>query len=310
LPIYASARPASNMRAVDNTIDLGNAPGLAATLVLTGTGVNTGTNYPLDEVSLVSALELQYTSPNEASSDELNDKADLAYVGVASDVASTSTFTETMLSFGIATHGDWSTPNEVEFDIYIDTDRDGSDDFVLFNSNAGWMTGQDQNDIMLTFLQDLKTNDLLAEDYLNGVPPDTFNTVVFNNNVLVLPAYASDLGLTSASPSFNYRVVTLSLDAPSSEPGFSGAISGKIDETPWLAYNAATPGIDTTGSTAGAPVYEDLPGKQIPLKYNPAAFAAAKSKGILLLHHHNQKGARVQVVTNSSGMLYLPAIRR
>ncbi len=56
-------------------------------------------------------------------------------MGVASDVASTDYFTETMIFFGLATHADWSTPNQVEFDIYIDADRDGEDDFVLFNTN-------------------------------------------------------------------------------------------------------------------------------------------------------------------------------
>ena len=128
--------------------------------------------------------------------------------------------------------------------------------------------------------------------------------------MLVLPVYAEDLSLTNANPSFNYRVATLSLEATGNEPGFSGAISGKVDETPRLAYNAAQPGIDTTDGIAGAPAYQDLPGEQIPLKYNPAAFIAAKSKGILLFHHHNQKGARVQVVATPWGVLYLPGIKR
>ncbi|HEU5101931.1 MAG TPA: CHRD domain-containing protein, partial [Roseiflexaceae bacterium] len=310
LPIYGSVRPASNMRAVASSIDMGSAPNLEATLVLTGTGVNSGIRYPFDQVSLVSAFELQYVSPNEPSSDQLNDKADLAYVGVASDVASTNAFSQTMLYFGIATHGDWSTPNEVEFDIYIDTNRDGSDDFVLFNANGGQMTGQDQNDVLLTFLQNLQTNELIPQDFLNGVAPDTLDTVVFNNNVLALPVFAADLGLTSANSTFDYRIVTLSLDAPGHEPGFSGAIEGKIDETPRLTYSAAKPGIDTSGGVAGAPVYQDLPGSTIPLKYNPVAFVAAKSKGVLLLHHYNQSGNRVQVVTAPSGLLYVPDIRR
>jgi hypothetical protein len=67
-------------------------------------------------------------------------------VGVASDVSSTSTFTETQIFFGLATYADWSTPNQVEFDIYIDTDRDGTDDFVLYHSNLGQLRREDQND--------------------------------------------------------------------------------------------------------------------------------------------------------------------
>jgi subtilisin family serine protease len=307
VPIYASARPAANMRA--QQAKLTPTPSVGATVVLTGTGVNTGSNYPLDVVSLVSALELQYTSPNEASSNALNNKADLAYVGAASDVAA-STLSKSMIYFGVATHGDWSTPNEVEFDIYIDTNRDGVDDYVLFNNNAGWMTNQDQNDIMLTFLLNLNTNDLSAEDYLNGVPPDQRDTAVFNNNVVLLPVAAADLGLTAANARFNYRVVSYSLDATGNELSVGGAIAGKVDESKVLTYDAAHPGLDTTGGAAGAPMYEDLPGKQIHVGYNPSAFFTSRSLGVLLFHHHNRSGQRVQVVSVRPPHRFLPIVRR
>jgi hypothetical protein len=281
-----------------------------STIVLTGTGVNTGSNYPHDVVSLVSALELQYVSPNEAASSTLNDKADLAYVGIASDVASTSHFTETAIYFGIATQSDWSTPNEVEFDIYIDTNRDGTDDFVLFNSNGGWMTGQDQNDVLLTFLYNLNTNDVFVEDYVNGTSPSDYDTPVFNNNVIVLPVYAADLGLTATNSKFYYRVVTYSADAPGNEPSIGGAISGIVDKSDLLRYDAAKPGLDTTNSLRGAPIYSDLPNQTIPLKYNIAAYLAGRSKGLLLLHHHNQRGKRVQVLNLPVSVSALPIIRR
>jgi subtilisin family serine protease len=295
LPVYANARPASNM-AAPGSIDLSNPAVTSGTLALAGTGVNTGTNYPQDIVSLVSAFELQYSSPNEPASSANNDEADLASVGVASDVASTSTFTETAIFFGIATHADWSTPNQVEFDIYIDTDRDGEDDYVLFNSNGGFQTGNDQNDILLTFLWNLETDDLRVQDYVNGISPGDYDTAVFNNNVLVLPVYAGDLGLTAANSRFNYRVESFGYDAPTSEPSAGGAITGRIDQTSTLTYDAAQPGIDTTSGIAGVPTYDDLPGKQIALTYNRATFSASKSKGVLLLHHMNVRGDRAEVL--------------
>jgi hypothetical protein len=304
VPVYASARPASNMRAT--TSKLSTAP--TSTIVLTGTSVNTGLNYPQDVVALASALELQYTSPNEAASSAVNDKADLAYVGVASDVASTDHFTETAIYFGIATHADWSTPNEVEFDIYIDTNRDGTDDFVLFNSNYGLQTNQDQNDVLLTFLYNLNNDDFFIEDYVNGSSPSDRDTVVFNNNVMLLPVYAADLGLTAANAKFNYRLETFSPDAPTSEPGFGGGINGKIDQSRTLQYDAAKPGFDTTGGNAGPPTYSDVQGVSIPLKYDVAAYMTARSKGVLLLHHHNQRGKRAEVLYLSVNLL--PVIRR
>jgi hypothetical protein len=185
-PVYANARPASDMRAT-GTVDPINPANSSATLTLNGTGVNTGSSYPQDIVSLVSAFELQYSSPNEPASSVDNDEADLAYVGVASDVTSTSTFTETQISFGLATYADWSTPNQVEFDIYIDTDRDGTDDFVLYHTNLGQLRLDDQNDLVFALLKNLKTGDIAIEDYVNGVWPNSRDTAIFNNNVLVLP---------------------------------------------------------------------------------------------------------------------------
>lgn len=307
LPIYANARPAATMRAT-GSVNPFRSGVVTDTLTLAGTGVNTGSNFPYDVVSLVSAFELQYVSPNEASSDSNNDEADLAYVGVASDVASTATFTETMIFFGIATHGDWATPNQVEFDIFIDTDRDGEDDFILFNSNTGFQTGNDQNDLMLTFLWDLETDDFSAQDFINGVSPGDLDTAVFNTNVIILPVFAADLGLTAANSRFNYRVESFGLDALTSEPSTGGAITGRVDQTGTLTYDAANPGIDTTEGSAGAPVYNDLPGETIEIAYDRAAALASRSKGVLLLHHMNTRGDRAQVFPLT--IIHLPIIVR
>jgi hypothetical protein len=310
VPVYSTARPASDMRASLTSINAVATPNVQVTIPLTGTGVNTGNNRPLDVVSLVSAFELQHISPNEPGSNALNNKADLAYVGVASDVASTDLFTETTIFFGIATHDDWSTPNELEFNVFIDTNRDGTDDFVLFNSNLGVMTNNDQNDILLTFLQDLETDDVYIGKYLNATDPTDLDTAVFNNNVIILPVDAADLGLTSANSTFNYRVRTLSLDDDGNEEGFSGAIEGQVDQTGWATYNAAQPGLDTTGGQAGAPVYQDLPGQSIPVKLNPLAFVRGGSRGLLLLHHHNRAGDRVEAFTVPRSRSFLPTVRR
>lgn len=307
LPIYANARPASTMRAT-GSISPFRSGAVTDTLTLAGTGVNTGVNTPYDLVSQVSAFELQYVSPNEPGSDANNDEADLAYVGVASDVASTSTFTETAIYFGIATHGDWATPNQVEFDIFIDTNRDGEDDFILFHSNAGFQSGNDQNDLLLTFLWDLETDDFFSQDYVNGVSPGELTTAVFNTNVIILPVFAADLGLTAANSRFNYRVEAYGLDALTSEPGAGGAISGRIDQTPTLTYDAANPGIDTTEGEPGVPIFNDLPGNTIDLTYDRAAALAARAKGVLLFHHMNTRGNRVQVFPLT--IVHMPIIGR
>ncbi len=294
LPIYASARPASDMRA-EGELDLNDTSVTTATLELAGTGVNTGPNYPYDVVSLVSALELQHSSPNEDSSPASIDKGDLAYVGVASNVASTAVFTETMLFFGLATHGDWSMPSQVEFDIYIDTVRDGEDDFVLFNSTGSWATWIYPDDLMLTYLIDLKMPEVVAMDYVNGVSPDSHDTVLFNSNVMVLPVAVADLGLTEENSRFTYRVESFARGASGSELSASGWFKGLVDRTGTLSFDAARPGIDTLGGEEG-PALHDLPGETILLSLDHGALAESDTVGVLLLHHMNTRGKRAEVL--------------
>ena len=65
LPVYAAPRLASEMATAETWIKL-DPPVGTKTLTLTGQGVNTGSSFPTDEVSLVSAFELQESSPRDA----------------------------------------------------------------------------------------------------------------------------------------------------------------------------------------------------------------------------------------------------
>jgi subtilisin family serine protease len=309
VPVYAAPRPASDMRAKTSQLDFGTGETGSDEIELVGQGINTGSNYPTDIVSLVQAFELQHSSPNDSESMGIVDNADLKYVGIASDVkadesgAPNGDITKATVAVGIATHGNWSSPNEVEFDIYFDTNRDGEDDYVLFNWNLGLATGgADATDAMITVLFNLNTNKLLLADYLNGIAPSALNTAVFNSNVMVLPVAAASLGLTSSNAAFNYRVFSFSRDA-----------NGLVDDSGTLSYNAAQPGIDVSGGSAGVPVYMDVEGSTIPVEYNAAAYRAAKSQGVLLLHHHNATDRRAEVVRikgDRSVKVFMPNINR
>lgn len=291
VPVYAAPRPASNMRSEVSRLDFRTGATGSGAIELTGQGVETGTDVPTDTVSLVTALELQATSPNELASAGIVNNADLQYVGVHSDVKATGTgapngdVTEATIAFGVATYGNWSSPNESEFDIYIDTNRDGEDDYVLFNWNLGLAAGgQDATDVIITVLLNLNSGQLLLADYVN-VPPSVLNTALFNSNVMVLPVAASSLGLTSANATFNYSIYTFSRDA-----------DGAVDVVENLTYNAAQPGLDLSGGIEGVPYYADLDGESIPVNFTRAPYEAAKSMGVLLLHHHNATGNRAEVV--------------
>jgi subtilisin family serine protease len=293
VPVYAAPRAASEMRAKNGQLDFGTGETATANIELVGQGINTGSNYPKDTVSLVTALELQHSSPNDAESQGIVDNADIKYIGVASDVYATGTgapsgdVSKATLSFGVATHGKWSTPNETEFDIYIDTNRDGTDDYVLFNWNLGLASGgADATDAFIVVLLNLSNNKLTLVDFLNGIAPSALNTALFNSSVMVLPVAAADLGLVgSTNATFNYRVFSFSRDA-----------DGVVDDSGPLTYNAGNPGLHLSSNVAGVPAYMDLNGRVIPVNFNRSAYKLAKSQGVLLLHHHNRMERQAEVI--------------
>lgn len=296
------------MRAEQDVLDLETSTRDDINLV--GQGVQTGSNYPVDEISLVTALELQAIDPEDPFPEspppvtptttlaprpgqeelpvDLSDNADIKYIGVTSDIRASGTITDSLIYFGVATHGPWATPNTVEFDIYIDTDRDGEDDFVLYNTNYGAATGSDDTDAFITVLCDLRTatGGCFLEDFVNGISPSVLDTVPFNSSVMVLPVYAADMELTGDSSTFDYDIVSFSQDA-------NGEVVDLIED---LSYDPANPGLDLTGGIAAIPTYADLPGETIPVEFDREAFEAAESLGVLLLHHHNRIGEQSETV--------------
>ena len=297
LPIYAAARPASAMKATASKLALTGLSTAAQTtaISLAGTAVNTGDNTPVDEKSIVTAYTLQYISPQIVASKLISSSADLQYVGVTSNYTTTLT-SNTSIYFGVATYGDWATPSTTEFDIYIDTNRDGTDDYVLYNTYLP--IGADQSDVFVSKLVNLTTNKSSFQDYINFVPASVYNTVPFNTNVLAIPVAASALGLTIANTSFSYSIYTYTSDDVDT-----------IDSTPTLKYNVASPTVHFTGGIAGLPVYLDAPATTIPVVYNRSGNFSDQAKGVLLLHHHNTSGNRAEAVTTPS-LLALPIIFR
>jgi hypothetical protein len=192
-----------------------------------------------------------------------------------------------IINFGIATYGEWETsnPQDVEFDIYIDADQDGTEDFALFNWNLGSAGGGGSTDVFFSVLVDLATGDAFAERRINGVSPGTRDTVGFNTSAMSISAYAEDMGITGA---FDWYVVS-----------FNQAL-GMVDQSAVHTWNVATPGLSAPGAGgvyAGSPVYEDVSGNVINVDYDRAAYIAAGSQGLLLLHHHNRLSNRAQAVS-------------
>ena len=287
LPLHAAPRPASNMTTEHNYV-LFTGPTGSTNVGLTGQDVFTGGAPPVDEISLVSAFELQGISPATIPETSFARNADLKSVGVTSDYKATNSVAagSTKIFFGIVTHGKWSTPSDVQVNIFIDRDMNGTDDFQIINTAPADGNGN-LFDVFVSARRAAPfTGTFTLDSFLSNISPSNLNTVPYNTNMMVIPVTASAIGLTTANAKFNYRITTTSR-------GFGGTIDTQTTRT----YDAANPGFDLTGGVTGLPVYLDLDGGSVPVNYNKANFQALGSLGLLLLHHHNTFGAHDQILS-------------
>ena len=199
LPVYMAEKPASTMSA-PATIVTGGSPTGSTTLPLSGTGLCTGTlgagptctgTFPTDLESLVSPFELQVVSPLDPVNS--TDYADIHYVGVSylpnADGAGVG-ITHDLMMFGMASWGDWSTPNDVAYDICVDNNNDGVYEKIIFNSDPSILTaGLTHVDTFERFVLDTAANTtsfLGLASPVNLVQPSSFDSALHLNNVMIL----------------------------------------------------------------------------------------------------------------------------
>ncbi len=126
------------------------------------------------------------------------------------------------LVFAVNGWHQWSNASAAEFDISIDTNRDGTPDFLVVSLDLGLLETGAFDGITASFTFDAAGN--LIDAFLADAP--------LNGSVVELPALASDLGLKSSSAAFSYSIV-----------GFDG-ITGNVDAVAGQAlYNAFSPSV-------------------------------------------------------------------
>jgi len=275
LPLYAAVRPASAMGTIEAGLPLSTEGTFQ--VHLQGQGVSTGSSFPEDVVSLVSALELQEINPGQ--------NAPVRYLGAASDyqaqVALGKGIADATVYFGVAVNPGWSNPASATVELLVDSNRDGTNDYELTVGEIA-----EGSDVFAARICKVNTTDCHYAP-LNGVPADVRDTVPYNTDVAVLPVKVSWLGLSTGASRFNY--------------------SAKGPATPVVhSFDLANPGLvfggtDYLGAAATQPLYQDLDGQTIQVAYKQAAYKADAALGVLLLHHHNAAGTRAQVL--------LPSIR-
>ncbi|ASO22369.1 subtilisin family serine protease [Actinoalloteichus hoggarensis] len=274
-----------------------------AVLNLRGRGISQGSG---DEAyrSLISVLELHATSPElpECVSDQtvgctINRTAkggDLRQVGATSTapLAVLQGDPESaLLAFGITTWADWYNigSNTVPF-VDIDVTGDGVPDFETY------VTKYTGSDVLVAATVDLNAEGAPVVDVqpINGQLGDV-DTNVFDTNVLVLPVALTALGIDPAAESAPITY-TVGVSGYYAAPGDPDGLVDSIDDP--ISFDAVRPGLWTQGGGDAALSYEARPGTA--LVVNRDLETASEDGQLLVLHHHNHRGDRVQVVPTGS----------
>lgn len=293
IPVYATARPAANVSTVEKSLSFPGTTG-SGLLTLTGTGLATGGSSNIDYNAIVTPFELQHVgnvaSLNLTSIHPSAINASVQYAGITTDsrarVAAGQALNTSRLFFGIAAHSDWSAPaSEVTYTIQTTTNLSGtSGTHQVWNTRNSVTSGGSTTDydVMLSCGGVIGATSSCA--FTNGFNSN-LQTAVFNNNVMILPVNVTQLGLTSTTTRFKWRIVA------------SSRFFGTVETTPWYTYDYAKPGLDFTNGSISQPTFFATPGTTLGVNYNQADYTAAASKGILLLQNFNASGNRAQVVS-------------
>ncbi len=236
----------------------------------------------------MSGFELQHSSPGILTSNG-SSFADVQYVGITDNLAvvQSGRVDDATVYFGISTYADWSTPNQVAFDIYIDTDDDGLSDYRLFNSDAKNYLGSNQvSDSFVAVIEDLRTGQYSKPQLLNVRSSNEVDTNLFNTNIMILPVDAVDIGLSNADTDFSYRIHSVN------------RVSGVfVETTPLLQYDLTAKVIDLFSHNERAPIFDDRDGAAIGIQLDSDnVTVSGDSPNLLLLHHHNRSGDRAEII--------------
>jgi minor extracellular serine protease Vpr len=158
---------------------------------LTNNGVHSGT---------VDLYSWGITDPNDTSGGE--DNYDVRDVGIqelpTEALTGAPDASDRALIFAINTYGRWSNGAVTEFDIAVDTKGNNAPEFFVVGVDFGAVTTGTFDGRVASFIIDAAGN--LVDVWVADTP--------MNGSTILLPALASELGLTTGSNKLNYQVAT------------------------------------------------------------------------------------------------------
>ncbi|HNT40254.1 MAG TPA: S8 family serine peptidase [Rubrivivax sp.] len=178
-----------------------------------------------------------------------------------------------MLEFAISTHGRRAHPNyPAEFDIYIDTDGDGSADYVVYNAESGGFGASGQNRVYLYSMAD-------------GTSSSVFYTDAdLNSGNLIFTVLLNTDGLPPSYPSLKVAAgTTLGIDLYGFDNYFTGAATDAIEG---MRFTPGAPRYSLSGWPFGS--LANGQSSSLPFAKNTAVSNAQSSEtGLLLMYRRN-----------------------
>lgn len=207
---------------------------------------------------------LGLTDPADLSKSAIRTGYDLRALGVQSF----DTGTDKLLVFAINNHDRFSNPATNEYDVWLDTNRDGVEDYIVFAADSGAYRSGNFDGVTEVFIYEVASQALYASGYLAMAPTDS--------STILLPVQAADLGLSADSGAFSYTATSYTVKGTDSDE-FSG----------WASYDPWNRAIEDGG---GATVVRNQRA-EVPIVVNNAAFAQQRPKGVMVAVFDNRSGA-------------------
>lgn len=272
LGAYIAPKPVSAVHGSDVEFP---AAKTAADLTLTGRSVDQGdttTGYHAAVAPFVlGGTDGQESFPAGSAKQSLQ-AADIRAFGANHDKASGT------LAFGVQTAGADANPGAVtNVEVLIDTDRDGTPDYLVYDAKSAAV------DATFATTIDLATGEVVDSQPLNGgTPGQDVNT--FDSAVKVLTVDAATIGATKA---FTYSVLTESPYAPAL------ATSGSyvVDETATVTYDPTKPALTFAQGTSTGVLFADEGSLQV------TRGSGVANARVLLLHLGNAVGDQVDTLS-------------
>jgi hypothetical protein len=183
-----------------------------------------------------------------------------------------------VLAFAISTQHRWSNAGMDEFDIDVDVNGDGTDDYDVVGADLGALTAGTSSGQMAVAVFDLRTG-AGSIQFLADAPDDS-STIVLPVNISQLCGSGSPC-LSSSNPRFTYHAVAF---------GLTDSTVDTVDGT--ASFNAFSPSI----STGMFDVVNPNGSATETVTINKTEFAQTPALGLMIVSHDNATGHEAQTI--------------